>query len=1327
MKKNIEKVYSLSPMQFGMLYHTIKDKDSDFYLDQFSYDIRGEIDSRLLEKSYNILIQRYDILRTVFVYEKIEKPCQVVLKEISAKVSFEDISHYREEEKEGFLAEYKRKDRDNKFKLTKGMLSRISLVKREESLYTLIISMHHIITDGWSMGILLKELFQIYSSLENGSTIDLKPVVPYNKYIEWINNQDNDEGIQYWTEYLEGYEEQATLPKFKQSGNDTAYELETYDFRIEENVINSVEEQSKRYKVTLNTFFQAIWGILLMRYNNSEDVVFGSIVSGRPAEIAGVENMAGLFINNIPVRIKLDGSETFSQLLGDIQNKSIASKSYEYLSLADIQANSELKSNLLDHILAFENLPMDGVQVDMGGSELRIENVEFYEKTNYDLNIYIFPGKALQIRFLYNSLVYDRLIIENIERHLQEIIKQVVDNPEIDIKAINILSAEEKQQVLFDFNQTETAYARDKTIHEIFEEQAKRTPDNIAAAFKDKQLSYRELNERANQLSWTLREKGIKSGSIVGLMVERSIEMLTGIYAILKAGGAYIPIDPSYPEDRVSYMLSHSNVEIMVTQKELMGEIKYDGRIIDVKDDEIYSENISNLDVINKPDDLAYVIYTSGSTGKPKGVMITHRNVNNFNLGIISEIDFSPEKSILGLTTVSFDIFVLETLLSLSAGLKIIIADEIEQRDPEPLRDLIIKNNIDMLQMTPSRLQLLMASDENLTCLEGVKELMVGGEAFPDAIFRRLQKDYKGRLYNMYGPTETTVWSAVKDLTGEDEITIGTPLANQQLYILDDQNRLQPIGVAGELFIGGDGLGEGYFGNKELTDEKFIPSPFEEGKKIYAAGDLARWLPNGEVEFFGRTDFQVKIRGFRIELEEIETQLLKHDEIKEAIVMAREAGNSEKYLCAYVVSNNYPGVAELREHLSKDLPDYMVPSYFVEVDSMPLTPNGKINRKVLPEPDEEINVGVEYAAPRNDVEKKMEGIWKEVLALNQDIGINDNFYELGGHSLLVVRCLQKMNKELNVDIPLSAFMKNPTISEVSGLVNPVIDNQQNTATDKQMFLIKEGEGESQNCFFIHQGFGIIDSYFQLCKKLNPQLTCWGILPDKDYITHNSVTMEELAEDYIKKIRAIQPEGPYNICGFCLGGTIAFEIGRQLEAAGCEVSSLIIISATAPEKGIWERLNVYNVMQEIMSDLKEDYISIKGAVAKMPPGIVGINDLVTKDKETFIKELMFTKNLQDARDNYFPKTKIKTEMIFIKPNAVNINEAIWMNYCENFARYHCLEGGHFEIMAEPIVEKTASIFNSVLASKPTIAATPVSGSLNVTSGGIEHIIHDSSSH
>ena len=1066
----IQDIYTLTPMQEGMLFHTLLDKNSSSYFQQISYRIYGDLDIEVVKKSLAFLFRRHEILRTSFIHQSSKRPVQVVLKERKPDVYSEDLRQLypgQDQAREELIRNFKEKDRERSFDLTRDVLLRLAVLRLDNREYEVIWSYHHILMDAWSTGILVSEFFTIYSGFLQGRNPQLPEVTPYRDYIQWLEAQDKKESQDYWLRFLEGYEEAVDIPRIKSirshEKGKKAYRNAVLYFSLDGEKTDALVRLAVDNQVSLNTLMQTLWGIFLGKYNRKQDVVFGAVVSGRSSKIQDVETMVGLFINTIPVRITFEEKTHFYQLAWKTRQRFLESEYYHFSPLAEIQAQSPLKQHLINHLFIFENRPVpqhirDLLPAEKSNQQWKgfgVEKNEVFEQTNYDFNFYIAPSPNLTVKIAYNEYIYDRELVEKISLNFQHLMYQVLENPGITIKGLTILSEEERKQVLYEFNNTSEEYPADTPIHELFQQVVEKNPGHTALVFGEKHLTYRELDFRSNRLAAILQENSITSSCIVGVMTGRSLEMLVGMMAVLKAGAAYLPLDPAFPQERIQYMLQESDTAMVLILEDFIGHdrgLSFNGEILELKDPQLYQgmdTKLKNRVFSSQP---AYIIYTSGSTGKPKGVIVEHQNVVNFNRGIISRIPFASGKAILALTTISFDIFVLETFLPLLNTLKVVIADEEQQRDPGLLGEVIVKHRLEMIQVTPSTLHMLLSSEEDLHCLKGVKELMVGGEAFPDHLFARVKQAFTGSIYNMYGPTETTVWSVVKDLTRKETVSIGTPIANTTIFILDRNNHLLPVGAAGELYIGGDGVARGYLNNPQLTHEKFTTNKKVTPKRIpgsnhrshrsytsyiiYKTGDLACWLLDGNIQFLGRIDHQVKLRGFRIELGEIESQLLSHKDIKEAVVVINEDRRTDKYICAYIVPHPGKVLNEtgIREYLAGKLPYYMIPSYIIQLDHIPLTPNGKINRKALP--DSDLTGTNDYIAPRNEIEEELVRMWSEVLGVSREkIGIDLNFFEAGGHSLKAVALVSGIHKAFNVKLTLAEFFKGPTIRQLSRYIH----------------------------------------------------------------------------------------------------------------------------------------------------------------------------------------------------------------------------------------------------------------------------------------------------
>ncbi|MGB7605431.1 MAG: amino acid adenylation domain-containing protein [Lutisporaceae bacterium] len=1030
-KSDIKDIYSLSPMQSGMLFHYIMDSASSAYFEQARLTLKGHVDISLFEKSFNYVIEKHEPLRTIFLYEKVNEPLQAVLKKRTGAIFYNDLSNNNEEEKQSYVKDFAVKDRQQGFDLAEGIPMRIAVIKTGAEEYEVIWSFHHIIMDGWCLGIIMEDFFKAYSLFGKGKEISAVNNYPYSDYIKWLQEQNKEEAMAYWKNYLQDYEQQAAVPKQYRITNENTYLHCETQFELNEAITEGLKRLARENQISLNIIFQTIWGILLQRYNNTKDVVFGAVVSGRPPQIAGIERMVGLFINTIPVRIKED-NESFMELSKKIQENALKSMAYDYMLITDIQSNTVLKNNLFDHIMVFENYPMNKQVSSMDNSQelgFSTQNFEMLERTNYDFNIIIIPGERINLNFQHNENIYSRKQIEQISKHFKMVIDQILEKPEINPASINIVDNEEAAKLLKEFNNTKAEYPREKTIQQLFEEQAAKTPNNIAVVYKEEKLTYKELNEKSNQLAGMLRAKGVKPDTIVGIMVERSLEMIIGIMGILKAGAAYLPIDSEYPEDRIKYILSDSGTSILL-QKGSSNNYDIEAAALD---EDFSNYSTENTEAISDPNNLAYIIYTSGSTGKPKGTMIKQGGLVNYitwanKVYVKNEsLDFPLYSSF------SFDLTVTSIFTPLISGNKIVVYKD--QEDEPIIRQVFLENKVGIVKLTPAHLSMIKDIDNSNS---SIKRLILGGEDLKSELAKEVYESFNKNveIYNEYGPTETVVGCMLyKYDYNKDKnisVSIGKPADNVQIYILDSEKQVLPIGIAGEIYIGGDGVSKGYINREELTAERFIPNPFVLGERMYRSGDLARWLPDGNIEFLGRIDNQVKIRGFRIELGEIEARLQGYEGIEEAIVIAREDKDGSSYLCAYVSGTREFTIDELRAYIGGELPEYMIPSYIVQLEKLPITTNGKVDKKALPEPKENIVTGIEYVAATNETEEILIAIWKEVLGI-ENIGINDSFFSLGGDSIKAIQVTSRLHK-YNMKLDIKQLIQNQTIGKISKYV-----------------------------------------------------------------------------------------------------------------------------------------------------------------------------------------------------------------------------------------------------------------------------------------------------
>ena len=1086
-KSQIEEIMALTPMQEGMLFHYLKEPEDDQYFEQLSLRILGTIDTEVFKKSWELITSRNEMLRTFFRWEKIQNPVQIVLKNYKAEVKFYDFSKDNSSLGVYNLQELKKKDKNKKFDL-RQVPFRITLCRMGEQEYEMLISNHHILFDGWSTGIILKEFFDIYETLSNNKALELPTKTKFKEFIKYINNKNSLLEEEYWKEYLKGYEEVHIVNE--KTKENCIKIMEQYSFSTNDSIKKEIDLFIKTKRITLAGLIYSTWGILLQKYTNSSDVIFGTTLSGRNPRIKGIEDMVGLFINTLPIRIKNTAHANILDLLYKVKSQSEKREEFQNTALMDIKKYLSLTGMfyLFDSLVVVENYPIEDF-LNKKGSSLTLSSYHIEEETNYPIMLSVNSSEVLTFTLTYNKAYFRAEEITAMADCFMRILNHIVYHSEDFVDNIEILSDLERKKIVQEFNDNHRDYPRNKTLHQLLEEQVERTPNNIAVVFEEKKLTYRQLNEKANRLARTLREKGVKPDSIVGIMVERSLEMIVGIMGILKAGGAYLPIDPEYPEHRIKYMLEDSKTKILLTQGMLSNKSVFEGIIIDLDEEKEYADNTEDLENRNLEHDLAYVIYTSGSTGKPKGVMIEHGSVINTLCSLQEYYPLLQEDSYLLKTNYTFDVSVSEIFTWILCGSKLVIIPKGEEKEVKQIIKAINKNKVTHINFTPSMLKAFvnLIEEKNKEELKSLKYIFSAGEAIQKETVKVTKEKLSFvQLENLYGPTEATVYATKYSINNLDSevIPIGKPINNTKCFILDGKNSAVPIGVVGELFLGGAGLARGYLNKSELTLEKFIENPFDLGTLMYRTGDLARWLPDGNIEFLGRIDHQVKIRGFRIELGEIENQLLNYKAIKEAVVIDREDKEGDKYLCAYIVCNTKVIVSELRQHLLKNLPEYMVPSYFIPLEKMPLNSNGKIDRRALPEPYGSLAVGTEYEGARNEVEEKLIKIWIEVLSV-ENIGISHNFFDLGGHSLKATTLVSKIHKELNVQVPLKVIFKVPTIKGISEYIRN---------TEKSIFqeikLVEEKEyyevSSAQKRMYMLQQFNLENTSYNMPGVLEVQ-------------------------------------------------------------------------------------------------------------------------------------------------------------------------------------------------------------------------------------------------
>jgi amino acid adenylation domain-containing protein len=1058
---HIEAIYPLSPLQEGMLFHHLHTPEAGAYFVQLSCIFRGDFNVAAFKRTWRRVIERHGVLRTFFTWERREKPLQVVLPQVPLPWEQHDWRALSRGEQEEQFTSLMRADRERGFNLSEAPLVRLTLVQLADDRYRFIWSFHHMLLDGWSMPLLLKEIFLFYNAYREGQELNLESPPPFRDYISWLRCQDLSQTESFWRETFKGFNAPTPLGVDRTATSAVDSDEGGYNelgVRLSDSTTAELNALAKREELTLNVLVQGAWALLLSRYSGEHDVVFGATSSGRPVDLPGVESMVGLFINTLPVRVQIAPGELLVPWLRKIQEQHLDMRQHESTPLVEIQGWSEVPrgKSMFESLFIFENYPVGAVVGERVGG-LLVEDVNVTERTNYPLIAVSAPGPELLLKIGYERSRFDDVTITRMLGHFQNLLEGMAAHPEQRVSELRLLTKAEQEQTLHEWNDTRAPYAQDSCVHEQFEAQVERMPDAIALSFEGEQLTYQELNARANQLARHLRRLGVGPETLVAICMERSLEMVVAVLGTLKAGGAYVPLDHAYPKERLAFMLKDSQSLVLLTQQTLLAalpEHKARTLCIDTDWQTIQSESTENLSSMTTARNLAYVIYTSGSTGKPKGVLIEHRGINNLAAAQIRAFNIGSSSRVLQFASFSFDASVSEMFMALLSGATLCLETQNSLLPGPEFVELLRVRAITTVTLPPSVLAALPTES-----LPSLRTIVTAGEACSAELVARW---HEGRRFiNAYGPTESTVCATLGEcFNAEQKPSIGRPIDNVRVYLLDERMQPVPVGVAGELYIGYDGLARGYVNRPELSAEKFIPNPFgdEPGARLYRTGDRARYLPDGRIDYLGRLDNQVKVRGYRIEPGEIEAVFGRHPSVQDIIVIAGEDTPGEKRLVAYVIARSGQTLetGNLRNFGKEKLPQYMIPSAFVVLESLPLTSNGKVDRRALPAPDKgDAVTDAAYRPPQTEVERIITAIWQQVLQVGQ-VGLNDNFFDLGGHSLLMIQVQGKLRAALQRKISITDLFKYPNVGALASYLNGDQAQASLALADQQLEKLKEG-------------------------------------------------------------------------------------------------------------------------------------------------------------------------------------------------------------------------------------------------------------------------------
>ncbi len=1167
--------------------------------------LKGDLDRSALRRALDRIVERHEVLRTTFSQID-DRPVQLIgPADRGFALQEHDLCHAANP-----LAELQRlvaREAAEPIDLQRGPLIRGRLAQLAEDDHALLLTMHHIISDGWSMGILVDEMSALYKAYRNGEAESL-PALPvqYADYAAWQRRWLSGEVLRrqsdYWKSTLAGAPPLLKLPADRARPAPQNYAGDALEIELGADLTRDLKALGQRQGTTLYMTLLASWAALLGRLSGQEEVVIGTPVANR--RHPEIEPLIGCFINTLALRIDFTGSPAVSELLGRVKSRTVEAQEHQEFPFEQVveivqPPRSLSHAPVFQAMFAWQSTP-EGVP-DLPGLTHQLLPAP-RSTAQFDLSLSLQEsGEQIIGSLEYATSLFDRETVLRYLGHWQTLLAAMVADETQAVGRLPLLGEAERRQVLIEWNATEadspTANTwQGKYVHELFEQQVERGPETIALVYGEQSLSYGELNARANRLAHHLRELGVGPDVRVAICMERGIELIVALLATLKAGGAYVPLDPAYPPARLDYMLKDSEAAVLITHgavKAVLATHTLGLLIVNLDTDAVSWAAQSECNLARSRVDarsLAYIIYTSGSTGRPKGVMVGNPGIVNLLSSMHDLVGITSTDCMLALTTLAFDIAGLELFLPMISGARIVLVERAKSHDPIALAEMITMSGVTMVQATPSTWRLLL--DAGWHGSPNLKALC-GGEALSAELAGRVIERV-GKLWNVYGPTETTIWSSAvlvnwKIVAGAQvHIAIGRPIANTQIYIVDERLEPSPVGVPGEIHIGGVGVAWGYFNRPELTAECFLPHPFGEkaGEHIYKTGDLGRWLPDGNIEYLGRNDFQMKIRGFRIELGEIEARLAGHPDVRESVVIACEDNESDRRLVAYYTGEEI-GAAALQAHLSAALPGYMVPSAYVHLDSLPLTPNGKLDRKSLPAPEGAAYVRRVYEPPVGEVEAQLARIWAKALNLER-VGRSDTFFELGGHSLLAARLVNRIKQEtaLDIDISVTDLFTYPTVESLAIHVRSRIEDSLQEAV---AVPLRTG-GADPPLFLVHDIWGEVLYGPKLASHLASGFPVYGLVAP-GFSEKPLQTIQAMAARMVRMIRAVQPDGPYRIAGWSFGGTLAYEIATQLIGDDAPVEFLGSLDGSYFGPGT-------KVPNELLSDTTFD---VKDPLSRMQEG------------------------------------------------------------------------------------------------------------------------------
>jgi surfactin family lipopeptide synthetase C len=1206
--QNVEDIYPLTPMQQGMLFEAVHRPTSAAHHEQFTFVIRGPMDADAMHRAWQAVVDRHSSLRAQFVWQDVEKPLQVVRRKVTVPFSQLDWSDAAPEGQDSRLASFLLDDRKRPFDLTKPPLMRLVLVRLADDLHRLIWSFQHILLDAWSVSVMLNEVVSIYEAFHAGAQPQLTPAHRFRDHLAILARREAAPTEAYWRGLLAGFDSPTEVPATRDEADSAGRpsSLQTTGIVIDGDAFEQLKAFARISRTTMSTLVQAAWGLLLSNYSGSDDVVFGATVSGRPSELAGVESIVGLFMNVVPVRARTPTGTTVSEYLAALHAQGRDSSKFHEAPASDLQRWRVVagRAPLHGSVLAFGNYPLDESRRGRSG-QISVEQPKSYGWTTVPLLLMVTPSRELlDIEARFDAATIDPAKMTRVLEHFRTLMIGLAADPHAPLRSVRMLCPAERHRVVVEYNQTARTWDGPTTIHALFEQQAARTPRAVAYRYAGRSITYADLNAAADRVADRLLARGIGPDARVGVCVEPSLDLPIALLGVLKAGAAYVPLDPTYPPARLALFTADSAPAAIVATQSTGPLVASAGAPV-VRLDEPATLSGAKTPAPSRPatsaDSLAYVVYTSGSTGHPKGVEGHHCGAVNRFRWMWEFRPFAPGETACWRTTLNFvDSIrvdsVWEAFGPLLQGVPTEIIPPPISRDPVALIAALRAGRVSRLVVAPSFLEALLDTEPHLSRrLPDLRLVVTSGEELTAPLARRFFAAAPGvELLNLYGCSElaasVTYHLVTKDDARHGRVPIGRPIANAQVVVLDERMRPVPEGMPGTIYAGGAGLARGYHGDPDLTAERFIPCPLPElsSDHLFCTGDRARLLEGGEIEFLGRSDHQVKVRGSRVDLGDVEQAFLAHPGVAEAAVVPNGHGGARR-LIAYVVSNNGTlDAAEVRQFVRSRLPEVMVPSVVMPIPGLPRTPNGKLDRRALPDP---AAAPVEPTRPMSEVETKLASIFRDVLGI-ASVGCHESFFDLGGHSILAVKLAARVEDAFKARLPLAALLAAPTVASLA----ETITGGGQDAHRAPVVKVRTA-GSRTPLFCIHGMDGNVLFLEGLARGLSRDQPVYGIQArGMDGVEKPETSAEAMADVYVKAIQEVQPSGPYILSGYSLGGMVALEVAHRLVAKGETVARIILFDTRVPRAVAGRSLRqalgqrfVYHLKRGPIAFLKSLYI------------------------------------------------------------------------------------------------------------------------------------------